>query len=168
MPIYTQTPNTASTIDLIQTINRGISGVRRAPPLVSMPTQINTADLPFVVTWIGDGTSFHKGLNTSLLRMDRTYRIIAFVAPLGQSIIPDRATEAALLLQHVIEAWLRVESVALADPDANGGYQVTLQVSETQPIRDSGLRSDLMFGGVPYHGFEVSLPVRELWTTSTT
>lgn len=168
MPIYTATSGIASTIDLLQQVNASIVGVARAPLLASMPTQINTADLPFALTWPSQGSFHSKGVQGSPYRQDRSYRVIVFVEPTGQSILPARAVAAATLLQRFIETYLTVEVIALADPDDNGSYQVTLQPSPNAPITDSGLRTDLLFGGVPYHGFEITVPVREIWTQSST
>lgn len=155
----------ATTIDLIQNVNRAISGVRTCPTLARYPLKADTADLPLVLTIPAEGTFHHKGMGGSLKRQDRIYKIIAFVEPTGQNQFPVRAKETADLLQAFITTWLTVgitdgEPIALADPPT---YQVTIEDSESAPHSDTGIDPNLTIGGVTYHGFTISLRVRELW-----
>lgn len=155
----------ATTIDLIQGVNRAISGVRTCPALSRYPLKADTADLPLVLTLPAEGTFHHEGIGGGLKRQDRVYRIIVFVEPIGQNQFPVRAYDTAVLLQAFIDRWLTVSTetglpVALADPPT---YQVTVEASISNPHSDTGIDPNLTIGGVPYHGFTISLRVRELW-----
>lgn len=152
-----------TTINLLQAVNRSITGVKKAPVLEKYPTQLNTADLPFVISWPAEGTWHHEGMGGALKRQDRVYRILVYIEPLGQNDIPTRAAAAAVLLQRFIEKYLDPATVALADPSGSNPYQVTVEEGANSPHSDGGLVSNLVFGGVPYHGFEVRVRVRELW-----
>lgn len=154
-----------TTVNLIQAVNATISGVTTCPQLSAYPLKADTADLPLCLTVPGPGTWHHKGIGGALKRQDRTYQIVVFVEPVIQSQFPRNALATAQLMQAFIEMWLNVNlsngaAVTLADPPP---YQVTVEESEASPHSDEGIRSDLMIGGNPYHGFILSLRVRELW-----
>lgn len=154
-----------TTTDLIQAINRSVTGVRKAPPMASYPLKADTADLPLILTWQGEATWHHEGLGGGKRRQDRIYHILGFIEPLGQSELPTRALAATRLLQAIIDRWLTVDQVngdpvALADPPT---YQVTAQASSGSPHSDTGIVSDLSIGGVAFHGFRIRLRVREIW-----
>ena len=146
-------------INLLQTLHSGVSGVTRAPQLAQYPTVIDTADLPYVITWPGEGQFAIKGGGYKVIH--RTYRVIAFVEPLGQNDIPSRAVTAVTLLSNLIDAYITASNVALSD----GPVQLTIESSDTNRHRDGGLVSNLSFSGKPYHGFEIRLNVRELYVT---
>ena len=155
----------AATIDLIQTVNRGVTGVTFAPALAKYPLSLTTAQLPAVLTVPGEGTFHHGGIGGGKRRQDRQYHIHCFAEPLGQSTFPTRALAATTVLQALIEAWLAVNQgsgapIALADPPP---YQVTVEASPGDPHSDTGLIPSLEIGGTPYHGFTITLRVRELW-----
>lgn len=149
-----------ATIDLIQTVNRGVAGVRLAPALAAYPLKADTADLPLVLTWPAEGT-WQSELGGSKRRQDRTYRVICFVEPLGQSEMPKRLDSAAVLLQAMIETWVAPSTAALASPINAGDKQVTVEVG--RPQEDTGITPSLSIGGLPHFGFELRLRVRELW-----
>lgn len=149
-----------ATIDLIQTVNRGVAGVRLAPALAAYPLKADTADLPLVLTWPSEGT-WQSELGGSKRRQDRTYRVICFLEPLGQSELPKRLDNAAMLLQAMIETWLEPYTAALASPVNAGDKQVTVAIG--QALEDTGITPTLTIGGVPHFGFELRLRVRELW-----
>lgn len=149
-----------TTINLIQTLNRSISGIKQAPNLAQYPTVLHTANLPYAITWPASGEWFHQGQGGSYKRENRNYRIIVYIEPLGQNDIPSRAVEAVTLLEQFKAKYLTPTTIALANPPT---YQVTIQVDEDKPITDTGLVSDLLFSGTPYHGFEIEISVRELW-----
>ena len=152
----------ATTIDLIQTLIRtNVAAARKVPALSAYPLKADTADLPLILTVPGEAQWHTKGMGGVLKREDRTYRIIAFVEPLGQSELPARMLAAATLLQTVKD--LILDTPALSDPTTYGDYQVTLEQSEAQPHADDGITPNQMIGGVNYHGWEMRVRVRELW-----
>ena len=151
------------TINLLQAVNRSVAGVKKAPVLAKYPTKLESADLPFAISWPSDGTWHHEGMGGSQKRQDRVYRVLVYVEPLGLNDIPSRAVAAATLLQRFIEKYLAPETVPLADPGGSNPYQVTIEEGSGSPHSDGGLVSNLVFGGVPYHGFELHVRVRELW-----
>lgn len=152
----------STTVDLIQTLIRtGGTSARKVPAVSAYPLKADTADLPLVLTAPAEGTWHTKGLGGALRREDRTYRIIVFVEPLGQSELPARLLAAMTLLQEIKD--LILATPALADPTNYGDYQVTLEQSEERPHADSGIIPSLQMGGVAYHGFTIDVRVRELW-----
>ena len=152
----------ATTIDLIQTLIRtNVTAATKVPALAKYPLKADTADLPLILTVPADATWSTKGVEGALRREDRTYRILAFVEPLGQSELPTRMLAAATLLQTVKD--LILSTPALADPVSYGDYQVTLEQSLENPHQDDGITPNQMIGGVNYHGWEIRVRVRELW-----
>ena len=152
-----------TTIDLLQALHRSMSGIRKAPNLAKYPTVIDTADLPFVIAWPSDGQFAIKG--GGFKQSHRTYRVLVYVEPIGQNDIPSRAVAAVALLQTMLNAYISAANVPLADPTSTNPYQVTIESGPTAPHTDGGIVSNLVFGGKPYHGFEIRLNVRELWST---
>lgn len=152
----------STTINLIQTLIRtgGTSAVT-VPALSAYPLKADTADLPLVLTVPGEATWHTKGLGGALRREDRTYRVVAFVEPLGQGELPTRLLAAATLLQELKDLFLGTP--ALSDPTNYGDYQVTIEQSEARPHGDSGIVPSLTIGGAAFHGFTIDLRVRELW-----
>jgi len=152
----------ATTIDLLQAVNRAVQGVKRAPELARYPTAIDAVDCPYVISWPAEGQFFTKGGETK--RQDRIYRVICYIEPLGLNDIPTRAVEATALLQRFIDAYIDRANVALADPQgAQPTYQVTIESGPEHVHTDSGLVSNLLFGKNTFHGFELRINVRELW-----
>ena len=150
----------ADTVDLIQTLIRNAGLGTTVPAFAAYPLKADTADLPLILTLPSEGTFHHKGVGGALKRQDRTYRVIVFVEPLGQSVFPTRAIAAATLLQSLIDLFLMPSSVALADPPT---YQVTIEEGAGNPHSDTGIVPSLEIGGAAHHGFEIRLRVRELW-----
>ena len=153
-----------TTMNLLQSINATFAGIRTAPQVSAYPTALNTAALPMALTWPSDATWQRKGGFGALNREDRTYRILVFVEPLGQSDIPTRIGVAATLMATMIEGYLfRTTSrigLALPDSPTEGTHQIVIAEG---PHSDGGLVSNLQFGQVAYHGFELRVRVRELW-----
>jgi hypothetical protein len=148
--------------NLIQAVNRGIAGVRKAPDLASYPTAIDTSDLPYVLTWLGPGQWYIKGGGYKVDK--RTMLLICYIQPLGQNDIPSRAVQAVRLHQTMRATYITASTVPLADPDTNSGYQITVTSGEGTPHSDTGLRSDLQFGGKAYHGFILQVNINILWS----
>ena len=151
-------------VNLLQAQNRSIAGVRRAPDMSAYPTQINTADLPYVLTWPGPGSWYQKGHGRGL--DSRTFRILAFVQPLGQNDAPTRLVQATQLLERMRDHYVTPSVIALGDPGQNGGYQFTVESRDGNPQADDGISADLSYGGVVYLGFEIKLTVRIMWDAS--
>lgn len=148
--------------NLIQAVNQGISGVQLAPSLDKYPTALDTANLPCLLTWPADGAWYAKGGGYKVDH--RTFLIVGYIQPLGQSDIPSRAVDAVRLFQTVRARYITAATIPLADPDDNSGYQITAESGPETRHTDGGLQSDLRFGGTLYHGFIVRLSVRILFS----
>lgn len=151
-------------INLLQAQNRSISveGMSvTAPDADRYPSQITTANLPYIITWPAGGSWYQKGHGYAL--DSRTFRILAFVQPLGQSDAPTRLVPALKLLQAVRDHYLRPVVIQLGDPGLNDGYQFTVESRDGSPHTDDGITPNLTFGGVAFLGFEVRLRVRTQW-----
>jgi len=149
--------------NLIQAANATITGIRTAPQVERYPTSITTADLPYAITWWGDGRAYVKG--AGYRQEIRTARILLFYAPLGQDDAPTRTVGAIDILSALQNYYINGQNIAIGDPSATGGYQVTVHTSnDTDQVTDSGLVADLRFGGVNYAGFELRVPIRTLWS----
>jgi hypothetical protein len=150
-------------INLIQAQNLLVSGVLEAPALSAYRTAIDTPNLPYVITWPAEGSFYAKG---GAYKADhRIMRVIAFVEPLGQSDLPTRAVEAVQLLQAMRDRWITNSVIPLQDPVGGVVYQITAESGPDRPHSDTGLVSNLVFSGRQFHGFEIRLNVRILWST---
>lgn len=160
-------------INLIQAQNAGVTWTKAdgstgrialCPSLDKYPTNLTTANLPCVITWPADGSWYIKGGG---YRVDhRAMRILGFVEPLGQSDIPSRALDATRLLQALRNLWITASTVPIQDPVGGVNYQITAESGPDKPHTDRGLVSDLSFGGTTYHGFEITLNIRTLWSST--
>jgi hypothetical protein len=153
-----------NTINDIQALNRAVTGVKRAPDLDSYPTVLDTSNLPFVLTWPTEATWHSEGMGGAPKRMDRTFRIICFYEKLGQNDIPTRTAGAVKLLQRHINKFLNPASIPVRDPSDTEPYQVTLERGKNAPHGDSGIRSDLKFGGDFFTGYDLQVRVRVQWS----
>lgn len=148
-------------VNLMQAVNRGVTGVVSAPNLDAYPTSIDTASLPFVLTWPGPGSFYAKGGGYKV--DDRTFRVLCFLQPLAQDDLPSNAVNAVQLLQAMRETYIENTTIALADPDTNDGYQIVVTSSTDNPQSDNGITPGLQFRGVPFIGFELQIRCRILW-----
>lgn len=153
-----------TTINLIQAVNRGITGMRYAPSFSQYPLTADSVRLPMALTWPGPAT-WRREQFGSKKRVDRVYDVLVFCEALGQNTLPGRSALAVALLQTSYATWIAVDAngypTALAQPVNDGDPQVTLEWDGTYP-QDTGLRADLQVGGVVYAGFTLQLRVREL------
>jgi hypothetical protein len=140
----------------LQTLNRTLSNVQ-APPPEQYPTAIDTTNGQVVaLTFPGDGESWQKGAGYS--QGTRTFRVIVFLDPVAQSDIPSHVVDGALLLQKFVNLFVLSTNTPLINP---GAYQATIESGPSGPhITDTGPGPLLSFRGVPWYGFEISVPVR--------
>lgn len=155
-------PSTIDTVILdimtaMQALNRTITGVQ-APPPQQYPTSIDTTNgQPFVMTWPGGGENWQKGAGYSQ-GAPRTFRVICFLDPVAQSDIPSHVVDGAMLLQQLVNLYINSTNTRLIDTPP---YQATIQSGPDGPhISDGGLVPTLSFGGRPWFGFELAVPVR--------
>lgn len=143
-------------IDLIQTENRGITGVALAPALADYRESLQDAQLPYVITYPGAGRWANKG--HGWWEDHRTFLIIVYVLPLGQQLAGLRAQRAIQVLQAIRAHYVAAVNIPLANPTvANGGYQITVESRTGAGHSDEGLRGDLEMAGTPYQGFILNL-----------
>ena len=148
-------------INRIQARNRTITGVKTAPDLEGYLAAVQVGQLPYVITWPGDGQWGIKGHGWKTDH--RTMLVIVFVEPLGQGSIPTRAVQAIDLFDRVRDYYLTAANISLAEPNTDG-YQITVESSPNVSHSDNGLQSDLAIGGQTYHSFILRLKTRILWT----
>lgn len=148
--------------NLMQAVNRGISGVANAPDLALYPTSIETTDLPYLLTWPSAGSWYAKGDGWKV--DDRQMLVIGYVEPLGQGEIPSRAVEAVQLFQAVRSAYISRANIPLQFPTGSSPYQIVVASSSDHHHSDGGLVSNLRYQGATFHGFILTVNVRILWS----
>ena len=143
-------------VEAMQSLNRSISGIQ-APPPGQYPTTIDTTNgQPFVMTWPGDGEDWQKGAGYS--QGTRTYRVICFLDPVAQSDIPSHALDGMAILRKLKNLYISASNPPLINP---GAVPATIASGPTGPhISDTGLIPTLSFGGRPWFGFEIPVPIR--------
>jgi hypothetical protein len=158
----------ATTIDLIQAVNRTVTGARTVPTFDRYPLTADSVRLPLVLTW-PEGAQWSRQHFGGKKREDRVYVIMVFVKAVGQGELPARSTEAVTLLDAFRDVWTALDAVgyptALQNPAAgNDDVQVTLEWPGDYP-QDTGVGvlPALAVGGTSYTGFEIRIKVRELW-----
>jgi hypothetical protein len=136
-----------STYEKIQTLNRAITGIVTAP--TAMPTSLNAAALPCALTIPGPAQWDTQAIG--LPRQLRTYAIRVYVLPISQGAGVDEG------FQKVLPILQAFGNYYLSQP----GQTLGGTVDHIDSIADSGVKGDLTFGGVAYHGFEFTLSVTE-------
>lgn len=132
----------------------GISGVVRVS--TAFPNVINAVDLPLVLTIPGPAqwNPHTAGGMSGLQRQQRTYIVNCYVQPIAQDISPDPGVQTCLvLLQRFGAAYLSDWSL--------GGV-----IDKFESVNDSGVRGDLTFEEVAYHGFTFTLVTVEKSTST--
>lgn len=151
-------------VNAIQAVNRGITGIVKAPTVDKYPLKIDTPDAPIALTWPKGGPWSRQQMG-SKKRVDDIYSIYVYVAPIGTSMFPTRVDTTLALLTRFRETWIDLDVVgyptALADPDTAADWQVTVEFDGTYP-QDAGV-GIITIGDVPWTGFEIQLKVRSQW-----
>ena len=144
----------------LQNLAGAVPGIVAPQPSV-YPTALDTLNgQTFVMTWPGAGENWQKGAGYTQ-GAPRTYRVLVFLEPVAQSDIPTHTVAGAVLLQQLINIFVKSSNTPLFSPSATVPYQATIQSGPDGPhITDGGLVPTLSFRGVAYFGFEISVPVR--------
>lgn len=135
-----------------------------APDLAAYPTVLDTPNLPCLLTWPAAGRWGQKGYGYKI--DNRTMSVLGFVQVQAQNDIPSNAVAAIEFLQAVRNLWITASSIPLAAPDANSGYQITVESSADLLHSDTGIGPNLQFGGKPFIGFIISLNIALLWSVT--
>ena len=146
------------TMNALQTLNATVSGVK-APQVANYPTAIDTATMPFAMTWPGDGEAWQKG--DGYCQQIMTYRVIVYLDPVAQNDIPVHAVDGARMLQQFLNIYVNRTNTPVAN---NPPYQTTIMSGpDGSHIRHNGIGPTLSFGGRGWFGFELQIPVRVQW-----
>ena len=134
-----------STYAKIQSLVAASSGITSAPTV--MPTALNDVDLPCSLCFPGAATLQLQA--AGLHRSDRLYTLRVFVKPVAQGAGVDEGFQEVLPI---------IQALGLAF-NQNVGLDNT--VDHISELRDSGVRGDMEYAGIAYHGFEMSFSVTE-------
>lgn len=142
-------------IDALQALNATI--IAQAPPSNAYPTMIATNNgQPFAMTWPGQGEGWQKGAGYT--QGIQTFRVLVYIDPVAQSDIPSHVVDGAILLEQFLQLYTRSSNTSLFNP---GAFQATIRSGpDGSHISHGGLVATLSFGGTPWFGFELQVPVR--------
>lgn len=147
------------TMNYMQALHRTATGILYAPAVEAYPPSLDTFNLPFVFTYPGGGKWWIKGGGWA--QMERTYRVLFYIQPLGQDDVPSRTVEGVQILQRLINLYADKDNVAQANPPP---YQLTFQSAPDGPQHsDDGLGATVTFAGKPYVGGELRIVTRCQW-----
>jgi hypothetical protein len=145
-------------MNYLQVLNRSITTVT-APTVDKYPTVVDTPSLPFAMTWPSGGEGWQKG--PGYIQANRIYRVIVYLQAVAQDDVPSRTVAGAMLMQQFLNLYLNANNTPQAAPPP---YQLTIQSGPDGPhVTDGGLVSTLMFRGVQFVGFELAVPVQQMW-----
>lgn len=114
----------------------------------SLPATLNAVNLPWAVVIPGPA-SWNEHAD-GLYRQLRTYVIRVYVKPVAQGKGVDEGIQACLAPLNAVGRLFLTN------------YSLDNTVDEVvQPFEDSGILGDLEYAGVPYHGFEFRIQVKE-------
>ena len=134
----------------LRTLSLTVTGIRSAPS--DMPAALNNADMPLMLWWPGSARWEEHYIGGKA--MIRTYVGRCYVAPIGlDRPIKGGFAEALPILQAMGEA-------ILGDPTLSGAVDTVM--ADDMSITDQGVSVVLFpYDGTVYHGFEISLTVKE-------
>ncbi len=131
----------------------------QAPPPNAYPTSISpTGGQPFAMTVLRSGEGWQKGYGYA--QGVHTYGVLVFLDPVAQNDIPSHVVDGANIFQQVLNVFTDYRNSALFDP---GAYQATIESGPSGPHISGtapGPQPALTFGGTPWYGFEMTVPVR--------
>ena len=127
----------------IQEIAAAIDGINSAPTV--MPGSLTGEHLPIALCF--PGPAEWKEQAVGFFRQDRTMYLRVFVRPIATGDGPDEGFQEVLPLLQVV------------GDTFNRNMSLDNTVDHIQAIFDGGVRGDMDFAGVAYHGFELSFQV---------
>ncbi len=131
----------------------------QAPPPNAYPTAISpTGGQPFAMTVLGSGEGWQKGAGYG--QGVYIYRVLVFLDSTAQSDIPSHVVDGANIYQQFMNVFILSTNTPLINP---GAYQATIRSGLDGPhISGSGPgpQPAFTFGGTPWYGFELAVPVR--------
>lgn len=135
-----------------QTKLLAVDGITTAP--TRQPASIQSVDLPMAITRPGI-CSWSQG-SYGKKQQIRNWEVTVYVQAIYQGQPIEQGYAATLpILEAVGEGFL--------DDPTLGDVVDTLQIQEDE-MTDSGVLGDLLFGEVFYHGFTMTIPVKERYT----
>lgn len=145
-------------ISLLQTINLSINGITSAPLANNYPRgEVNEADMPMALVFVesGNGTRHALGLQ----RIERSYVIMFLCFNTATGILTEQLYDTHELMDKVLkkylnEALLQAPTVTLNE----------IAISYPQQIIASGWMENLIYNGVEYQGFTITIPIHEKGT----
>jgi len=132
----------SNSISLLQTLHGGITGVKLAPTVYR--GSINTAQLPFVITWPAPAETTYQTLKA--YQSLRTYSVRCFVEPVGQNNIDAPIQEAITLLERFLDTYMN--NSTLSD-----GVTLVQSVDDTGVFAGATTGEELIYSGNFYVGF---------------
>lgn len=138
----------ATTYSKIVSMVAGTNGIESAPE--ELPNTLPQAGFPLALTRVG-GASWNEHA-VGLYRQVRTYYVDVFVQPTAQGIVRDEGYKKCLTPLYNLGRTF-VQDLTL------GG--TVDQVGSRGDFQDSGVRTDMDFGGIAYYGFTLTLQVTE-------
>lgn len=152
-----------SVVAALQTLNASVTGIKNAPTKV--PTNIEAADCPTVITWPDSASSGY----TSGSHSQRTYTITVYVKKTGSGTgVFEGWNETKTYMESLLEAYLNSSNHILVE---DGTYNAYLLCSlDTNPILDTGMSifaypppATGVEGYPTYFGCQFSIQVKEQW-----
>ncbi|KPL90760.1 hypothetical protein [Herpetosiphon geysericola] len=135
------------TINAMQEIHRGITGVKTAPDVANYPAQLNQVDCPMVLVWPGDATWTRETINES----DDTrsiYTVTVFVAPAATGMRGELIVKALDCADALREYYQSDDGQTL-----NGFVEIT----GPDEIRYTGLRT-IKYNDIDWYALQVIVP----------
>lgn len=133
------------------TVVAGSSGINTAP--TAMPMALNAADLPCAIVIPGPAKWNEHAVG--LYRQDRTYLVNVYVLPVAQGQGVDEGFQKCLPIMQALGYTL------LTNFDLSGAVDRIGDKDGRTSFTDGGIRGDMTFGDVTYHGFQLVLPIIE-------
>lgn len=149
-------------VDLIQAKLRTLhpTYLSLVPDSEHYPTSLDDSLCPFALTWVEDGSWYQKGAGYKI--DDRSFSIFVFIESLAQRDVTTRYPQGLQVLAAVRNLFATASHIQLDDGSVSG-FQITATSKTDSPQSDSGLVSNLPFGGKPWFGFTIPLRVRIQW-----
>lgn len=144
----------STTIAALQALHAEVAGVQSAP--LAYPASMVPSELPCVLVYTGPGVMEWESHGGDLVLDGQTYLCRWFIQSVAVGSVDEGMQQAIVMLDRAKTLY------RVTDRLSNTAEVVMSAGDGQQAIRNSGVRSDLVYGDAgPFRGFEVQVSIVE-------
>lgn len=145
-----------NTIRMLQSLHASVPGIVSAPE--RFPGSIQSADLPLVIVWPGNGVTQKITSRGLVTRTERRYSVRVYVEALGQNDYSSPAYQSIDLIQEFIDVYMNNHTL-------EDGYTEIVRIEDSGVISGGDVQAmaAMNYAGNWYRGVVFTLVILELY-----